>query len=58
MRLVHLTERGRQVVDESIAARQRWVERLVASLSEDQRQLVREALGILTAQAAHLEGER
>ena len=58
VRLVHLTERGRQVVDESIAARQRWVEQLVASLSTEQRQLVCQALGILTGQAAHLEGER
>jgi len=58
VRLVHLAERGRQVVDESIAARQRWVEQLVASLSAEERHRVCEALGILTAQAARMEGER
>jgi len=58
VRLVHLTERGRQVVDESIAARQRWVERLVASLSAEERRRVWRALGILTEKAARLEEER
>ncbi len=58
VRLVHLTERGRQVVDESIAARQQWVERLVASLSEEQRHMVGQALCILTEHAAQLEEER
>ena len=44
VRLVHLTERGRQVVDESIRARQQWVERLLASLSAEQREAVGQAL--------------
>ena len=57
VRLVHLTERGRQVVDESIRARQQWVERLVASLSEEARHAVGEALRLLTDQAVGLEEE-
>jgi DNA-binding MarR family transcriptional regulator len=55
VRLVHLTGRGRQVVDESIRARQQWVERLVASLSEEERHAVGQALRVLTEQAARLE---
>ncbi len=58
VRLVHLTERGRQAVDESIRARQQWVERLVGSLSEEQRQAIGQALRVLTEQAALLEGEK
>jgi DNA-binding MarR family transcriptional regulator len=58
VRLVHLTERGRQVVDESIRARQQWVERLLASLSEEQRNLVGRALRVLTEHAALMEEER
>jgi DNA-binding MarR family transcriptional regulator len=57
VRLVHLTERGRQVVDESIRARQQWLERLVGSLSEEARHSVGEALRVLTDQAAGLEEE-
>jgi DNA-binding MarR family transcriptional regulator len=37
VRQVHLTERGRRVVEESLGFRERWVEALVGSLSADQQ---------------------
>jgi DNA-binding MarR family transcriptional regulator len=55
VRLVSLTEQGRQVVEESVAARQVWVEQLVAGLSAEEGQRVTEALGILNEQARKLE---
>ena len=57
VRLVHLTEAGRRVVDESIRARQGWVERLLASLTDEQRAAIGQALPVLTAQAAALEAQ-
>jgi MarR family 2-MHQ and catechol resistance regulon transcriptional repressor len=57
VRLVHLTEAGRRVVDESIRARQGWVERLLASLTDEQRATIGQALRMLTEQAAALEAQ-
>ncbi len=57
VRLVHLTERGRQVVDESIQARQQWVERLLASLTDEQRAAIGQALRVLAEQTALLEAQ-
>jgi DNA-binding MarR family transcriptional regulator len=55
VRLVSLTGQGRQVVEESIAARQAWVEQLVAGLSAEEGERVMEALKILNEQASKLE---
>jgi DNA-binding MarR family transcriptional regulator len=55
VRQVHLTERGRRVVEESIAIRQRWVGSLAASLSGDQQAIVVDAMRLLTAGAAAQE---
>ncbi len=54
VRLVSLTEQGRQVVEESIAARQSWVEQLVAGLSAEEGEQVAKALGILNEHAGKL----
>lgn len=55
VRMVSLTGQGRQVVLESIAARQAWVEQLVAGLSEEEGERVAQALQILNERAGKLE---
>lgn len=55
VRLVHLTEAGRQVVADGIQAQQGWFEPLMAALTGAQRAAVSEALRILTAQAIRLD---
>lgn len=55
VRLVSLTEQGRQVVLESIVARREWTARLAASLSAEEGQRVAEALQILNEHAGKLE---
>jgi DNA-binding MarR family transcriptional regulator len=52
VRLVSLTEQGRQVVMDSITARQAWTEQLVASLSPEESTQVRAALLLLNDRAA------
>jgi DNA-binding MarR family transcriptional regulator len=47
VRRVHLTESGRQVVEESLAIRQQWADSLVASLSAEQQSVVSEAMRLL-----------
>lgn len=55
VRQVHLTEKGGQMVETSIAARQKWVEELTAALTDEQMALIGSALRILTERAAALE---
>lgn len=55
VRLVDLTDAGRQLVDESIEAQQRWLKPLLAALTEEQRAAATETLRLLTAQAIRLE---
>jgi DNA-binding MarR family transcriptional regulator len=55
VRLVLLTAAGRQMVDESIEAQQEWLEPLLATLNDEQRTAVSQALRLLTTQAAMLE---
>jgi DNA-binding MarR family transcriptional regulator len=57
VRQVHLTEEGRQMVETSIAARQKWVEELTASLTAEQMARIGAALRILTERAAALESQ-
>ena len=56
VRLVHLTERGRQVVNESIRAGQQWIERVHATLTAEQKTAVDEVMRLLTEKAALLDG--
>lgn len=58
VRLVHLTEEGRQVVAESVQAQQGWLEPLLAALTAEQRVAVSQALRVLTAQATALEPQQ
>lgn len=55
VRLVSLTEQGRQVVEASITARQAWVEELVAGLSAEEGERVTEALRTLKVHASRLD---
>lgn len=55
VRLVSLTEQGRRLVEESIAARQVWLEQLVENLPEQDRERINEALQTLNEQASKLE---
>ena len=52
-RLVDLTDYGRQVVTDSIAARETWLSQIVASLPAEDRQRITSALKILNE---HAEG--
>jgi MarR family transcriptional regulator, 2-MHQ and catechol-resistance regulon repressor len=49
VRHVHLTGRGRLLVEESIALRQQWADSLVASLSAEQQAVVSEAMCLLNS---------
>jgi DNA-binding MarR family transcriptional regulator len=55
VRQVHLTEGGRQVVAASIATREAWVESLVASLPDEEKGAIAQALRLLTERAAQRE---
>jgi DNA-binding MarR family transcriptional regulator len=55
MKRIVLTDKGRQVLQESIAARQGWFVDLANSLSEDEKSLVVMALNILIEKANLLE---
>jgi DNA-binding MarR family transcriptional regulator len=55
VRMVSLTERGRQIVLESIAERQVWIEQLAALLPEGDRQRILSALLALNEHASQLE---
>ncbi len=57
VRLVSLTEQGRALVEESIAARQAWVEQLISDLSAQERDQVLSALRTLTVRASKVETE-
>lgn len=52
---IALTGKGRQVVRESIQARQAWVQELAATLSPDEREQVVSALDILILKARLFE---
>jgi DNA-binding MarR family transcriptional regulator len=55
VRLVSLTEQGRQLVLDSIAARQAWIEQVVGTLSAGERERISAALQILNERASGLE---
>jgi DNA-binding MarR family transcriptional regulator len=55
VRMVSLTEQGRRVVKESIAARQAWIDQMVGGLSAGEAERVAEALRILNRHAEKLE---
>jgi DNA-binding MarR family transcriptional regulator len=55
VRQIVLTDKGRQILQESIAARQGWLENLSLTLSDSQREQVTAALNILIEKANQLE---
>ena len=57
-RLVSLTEKGRELVRESIAARQNWMNDLVESVPSDQQAAIVAVLTSLTRAALQLEEEK
>jgi DNA-binding MarR family transcriptional regulator len=52
VRLVHLTEKGHQVVQDGIAARQAWINQLVTTLSAEEQEQVAAGLRILNERAS------
>ncbi len=56
VRQVELSEAGRQLVKDSITARERWMEGLTGALSAAERETIAAALRTLTAAALRLEG--
>jgi len=53
---VVLTDKGREILQESIAARQVWLENLAQTLSEAEREQITAALEVLIDKASQLEG--
>lgn len=53
---VVLTDKGREILQESIAARQVWLENLARTLSEAEREQITAALEVLIDKASQLEG--
>jgi len=51
-----LTEKGHQVLDEGIRARQGWLDDLVEILSQEEKDLIKGALDIMINKANQLEG--
>jgi DNA-binding MarR family transcriptional regulator len=58
VRHVHLTERGRRVVEESLALRERWVESLVGSLTADQQAVLAQVMELLNEESEHMRPVR
>jgi len=55
VRQVNVTAEGRKIVEQSIAARRKWMESLMTALSDDQKNAIASALQILTENALRLE---
>jgi DNA-binding MarR family transcriptional regulator len=55
VRQIVLTDKGRQILQESIAARQGWLENLAHTLSDSEREQITAALYILIEKANQLE---
>ena len=56
-RLLNLTEKGRDLIQQSMEERYRWVDQLAGKLTAEERAKVSEALNILTHAAEELETE-
>jgi DNA-binding MarR family transcriptional regulator len=54
VRLVHLTEKGREVILQSIEARRAWISQLVATLSIEEQARIAEALRLLSERAGNV----
>jgi DNA-binding MarR family transcriptional regulator len=56
-KLLSLTDKGRELIQQSIEERYRWVDELGSKLSAEERIQVSEALNIMTRAAQELESE-
>jgi DNA-binding MarR family transcriptional regulator len=56
-KLLNITEKGRQLIQQGIEERYRWVDQLARKLTEEERNKVSEALQIMTQAAKELEAE-
>jgi DNA-binding MarR family transcriptional regulator len=56
-RLVCLTEKGRQIVSESITARQQWLDQIGETLTPEEKTVVAHALHILSEAAVRSEAD-
>ena len=56
-KLLSLTDKGRELIQQGIAERYRWVEELAGKLTEEQRAQISHALTIMTEAATELEAE-
>jgi DNA-binding MarR family transcriptional regulator len=57
-KLLNLTERGRDLIQQSIEKRYRWVDELAEKLTPAERLEVSEALQVMTEAAREMESER
>jgi len=56
-KLLSLTDKGRELIQQGIEERYRWVEELSAKLSPEEREQISDALNIMTHAAQELEAE-
>jgi len=56
-KLLNLTDKGRELIQQGIEERYRWVEELAGKLTAEERAQVSEALNIMTRAAQELEAE-
>ena len=57
VRHIHLTARGRQLIEESVAARGRWLDSIAGSMTPDQQSKVMESLNCLMQAIASVDGQ-
>jgi DNA-binding MarR family transcriptional regulator len=56
-KLLNLTDKGRELMEQGIEERYRWVDQLAEKLSDEEKTRVSEALTLLTAAAREFEAE-
>ena len=56
-KLLNLTDKGRDLIQRGLEGRYRWVDQLAGKLSAEEREIVSEALKIMSQAAEELEAE-
>lgn len=56
-KLLNLTDKGRDLIQQGLEGRYRWVDQVAGKLTAEDREKVREALKIMTQAAEELEAE-
>ena len=57
-KLLNLTDKGRDLIQQGIEERYRWVEELVGKLTAEERAQISDALNLMTRAAQELEAEQ